>query len=327
MRMPLVSVIVPVYNVEKYIGCCVQSILAQTFSDFELILVDDGSPDQSGDICDAYAAKDPRVVVIHKENGGVSSARNLGLDRASGEYITFVDSDDWLEPAFLQEAANMCEKLSLDIYMGGFLRVEASGKRHTMCIRQTIDASRRQLHETEYAELLRHGYISSVCGNLIRRSFIGKRRFRHDMRFGEDLTFVFELLRNSPRCYAVESSYYYYRDADNSLTKQFDRRKLVNVVETYQMLLCFAEENDYKAELLRYIQQRWIADLLFLQKGILQNNLSFAEKKQRLSTLMTDRRLRDIVRKSEDKYCRRYCAYPVLLICYNRYLQIRKSLK
>lgn len=92
--IPLLSVIVPVYNVEKYLTRCIDSILNQTFSNFELILIDDGSPDRCGEICDTYVQKDARIVVIHKENGGVSSARNKGLDIAKGKYLTFVDSDD-----------------------------------------------------------------------------------------------------------------------------------------------------------------------------------------------------------------------------------------
>ena len=92
--MPELSIIVPVYKVEPYLPKCIDSILAQTFSDFELILIDDGSPDRCGEICDEYAARDDRVVVIHRENRGVSAARNAGLDAARGEYIGFVDSDD-----------------------------------------------------------------------------------------------------------------------------------------------------------------------------------------------------------------------------------------
>ena len=100
--MPKISVIVPVYNVEKYLHRCVDSILAQTFTDFELLLINDGSKDSSGVICDEYAAKDSRVLVFHKENGGVSSARNMGLDNAKGEWISFVDSDDWVEKEYLE---------------------------------------------------------------------------------------------------------------------------------------------------------------------------------------------------------------------------------
>ena len=98
-----VSIIVPVYNVDKFLHKCVDSILAQTLTDFELLLVDDGSKDNSGLICDKYAAKDSRVRVFHKENGGVSSARNLGLENAQGDWIIFIDSDDWIEPNMLKD--------------------------------------------------------------------------------------------------------------------------------------------------------------------------------------------------------------------------------
>ncbi|HDT8053597.1 TPA: glycosyltransferase, partial [Enterococcus faecalis] len=94
--MPKISIIVPVYNVEKYLEKCVRSILAQTFTDFELILVDDGSPDSSGAMCDQFAEQDQRVKVIHKENGGLSDARNAGIEIATGEYLGFVDSDDYI---------------------------------------------------------------------------------------------------------------------------------------------------------------------------------------------------------------------------------------
>ncbi len=99
---PKISVIVPVYNVEKYLRRCIDSILSQTFSDFELLLIDDGSKDKSGDICDEYVAKDVRIKVFHKANAGVSSARNLGLDKAKGEFIFFVDSDDFLDKTHLE---------------------------------------------------------------------------------------------------------------------------------------------------------------------------------------------------------------------------------
>ena len=101
MKMPEISIIVPVYNTEKWLRRCVDSILAQTFKDFELLLIDDGSTDNSGTICDEYVGKDPRVRVFHKSNGGVSSARNLGLNNVRGKYIAFCDSDDWVENNYL----------------------------------------------------------------------------------------------------------------------------------------------------------------------------------------------------------------------------------
>ena len=102
-RVPKVSIIVPVYKVEKYLRKCIDSIINQTLKDIEIILVDDGSPDNCGKICDEYAAKDTRIKVIHKENGGLSSARNAGMEVAEGEYIGFVDSDDWIETDYVGE--------------------------------------------------------------------------------------------------------------------------------------------------------------------------------------------------------------------------------
>ena len=104
--MPKVSIIVPVYKAEKYLNRCIDSILAQTFTDWELLLIDDGSPDRSGDICDEYAKKDTRIRVFHKKNGGVSSARNAGLDVAKGQWVVFVDSDDWCEENYLCDFIN-----------------------------------------------------------------------------------------------------------------------------------------------------------------------------------------------------------------------------
>ena len=107
---PKISVIVPVYKVEKYLPECIESVLAQTFPDFELLLVDDGSPDNSGKICDAYAARDSRIRVFHKPNGGVSSARNLGVKNARADYIAFLDSDDWWKPEFLEKMTSLAQK-------------------------------------------------------------------------------------------------------------------------------------------------------------------------------------------------------------------------
>ena len=119
---PKISVIVPVYNVEKYLSRCIDSILAQTFTDFELLLIDDGSKDKSGEICDEYANKDNHVKVFHKENGGVSSARNLGLDNAQGEWITFVDSDDFVNSDWLSYYA---KSFDVDLIVQGYQVIEA----------------------------------------------------------------------------------------------------------------------------------------------------------------------------------------------------------
>ena len=124
----LISVVVPIYNVEKYLNRCVDSILNQTFTDFELILVDDGSPDNCGKICDEYAEKDNRVRVIHKPNGGLSDARNAGIEWAlknsDSEWITFIDSDDWVHPNYLEFLLQAAEKNNTSVSICGFVRTE-----------------------------------------------------------------------------------------------------------------------------------------------------------------------------------------------------------
>ena len=121
MNNPKVSVIVPVYNVEKLLQRCIDSILAQTFTDFELLLIDDGSKDKSGEICDEYAANDDRIIVIHKDNGGVAEARNAGLRAARGELIGFVDADDWLAPEMYAILYDNMLKEDADISAGGII--------------------------------------------------------------------------------------------------------------------------------------------------------------------------------------------------------------
>lgn len=118
--MPLFSIIIPVYNVEKYLNKCVDSVLNQTFTDFEVILVDDGSPDNCPAICDSYAEKDKRVRVIHKQNGGLICARKSGLEAARGDYIGFVDSDDWIEENMYELFADMIKKYSPDMVLSDF---------------------------------------------------------------------------------------------------------------------------------------------------------------------------------------------------------------
>lgn len=140
-----ISVIVPIYNVEKYLGKCLNSILDQTFTDYELILVDDGSTDSSGDIADEYALKDDRISVIHKKNGGLSDARNHGIEKANGEYVCFIDSDDWIEKTYLEELHELAVKNEADITICDFQKntgdsVITQPKEFAVVIETGIDA-------------------------------------------------------------------------------------------------------------------------------------------------------------------------------------------
>lgn len=176
MNMPKVSIIVPVYKAEKYLTRCIDSILAQTFTDWELLLIDDGSPDRSGEICDEYAQKDSRIRVFHKKNGGVSSARNLGLDNVLGEYVTFVDSDDWL----LDNALTLYSS-----YFGKYEIIRFS----MMFVKSMIEENNRKLilplsnSKTDILQrILRRNSLLGVWGGIYKRDLFSNRSIRFDTK-------------------------------------------------------------------------------------------------------------------------------------------------
>lgn len=211
---PLVSVIVPVYKVEKYLAECIESVLAQTFKDFELILVDDGSPDNSGKICDDYAARDSRIRVFHKENGGVSSARNLGLDKARGEWITFVDSDDKLFPNALEALIKIGKKdNSIDLVEGNISRTEKSfQEKQKIKIRYT---------KTEnYILKIGVTFNTGPYAKLIRRSAFGNGEFDIPrwINKGEDHLMLDRISLKIRNALKINIPVYFYRENAQSVT-------------------------------------------------------------------------------------------------------------
>ena len=203
---PKISVIVPVYKVEKYLPECIESVLAQTFTDFELILVDDGSPDNSGAICDAYAARDPRIRVFHKENGGVTSARRLGVERSRGEWITFVDSDDKLFPNALRDLWNIAKQYSdVDLVEGQTQHFNPNTDKRT--------SEYKKISSLDYIIGITQGrFFRTPWGKLIRRSSFHDSVFPSEEIFwGEDTLMNLSLsfhYRHTVKCPVVV---YFYR--------------------------------------------------------------------------------------------------------------------
>ena len=211
-NVPEISVIVPVYNVEQYLAECISSILSQTFTDFELLLVDDGSPDRCGEICDEYSGKDKRVRVFHQENAGLSCARNKGLEHASGTYIAFVDSDDYVTSTYLQElyASLPADKSQRGTVICGFDKLFPDGSLHTVHVpQQTIlpmDCSR------VLAELVGK-YVMYAWAKLYDNRLIKE----HGLRFVpavsglEDMLFMLDYLPYSDFLLIRDTSTYIYR--------------------------------------------------------------------------------------------------------------------
>ena len=214
----MISVIVPVYNVEKYLHRCVDSILTQTYTDFELLLINDGSPDNSGAICDEYAAKDSRVRVFHKENGGVSSARNLGLDNAKGEYVTFCDSDDYVGEDWLM-AYSEAIKESLDFAIQGIYYITNKGELET---KRLVPYKGCNLNDKRnlIVKLISHGVYGYPVTKLFKRQIIEDNHISFDTNstFREDEQFFSKYLEyvTSFRCIDKENYYYILPTAEKT---------------------------------------------------------------------------------------------------------------
>ena len=211
---PSISVIVPVYNAEKTLRQCIDSILAQEYGDFELLLIDDGSKDSSSAMCDEYVEKDSRVKVFHKPNGGVSSARNLGLDHARGEWITFVDSDDLISNSFFSCVVGKNEDLVLKGYKDLY---------------NDEIVSEKWIWEESYS-LDVSSFLKSYVGCAImrgpvckfyRNSIIGHLRFNENMRVGEDSVFVFNYFSRISTMYIVAEGYYLIRLSEEGLANKY----------------------------------------------------------------------------------------------------------
>lgn len=218
---PKISVIVPVYNAEKWLQRCVDSILAQTFTEFELLLIDDGSTDKSLDICKNYAKNDTRIKVVHKNNGGVSSARNLGLDKASGKYVTFVDADDWVGTEYLNNLVSAAEKETADLvinYAEVYLRGKGEKENYPEQLIENNDYTSLFLQN----DLIWHTSPWSKLFKLetIRKSAI---KFPDNIHIGEDAIFLYDYLLICKRIKVIcTCDYNYQADCVGSLTKRIN---------------------------------------------------------------------------------------------------------
>lgn len=233
---PLISIIIPVYNVEKYLHRCVDSVLNQTYKNIEVILVDDGSPDGSPAICDEYEQKDSRVKVLHKQNGGLSSARNAGMAIATGEYIGFVDSDDWIEPSMYQVCYDLIEQNKADMAKVG--RCISTGENN-----KTSNSSTPKIEIYTDKEILQYYMTTTttttgsyaVWRSVYRADILYGLTFR-DGKINEDIDFNFKAYSKCKKIVVTSQELYYYYQNIESLsngglkTKDFDLREAADIL-------------------------------------------------------------------------------------------------
>jgi glycosyltransferase involved in cell wall biosynthesis len=227
--VPEISIIVPVYGVEKYLDKCVKSILSQTFKEFELILVDDGSPDNCGAMCDAYAETDDRIVVVHKENGGLSAARNAGIAIARGRYLGFVDSDDYIESDMYELLYNNLKKEEADLSIVGIFDLYAGKepeiKKHEYIVTDMLGA----------AKIILEGKLVSVnaYNKLYKKEIFDHVRYPEGM-ITEDAAVILKVLEQTTKVVIDTSQKYYYYHRENSISSNHFSKKDLDTIKAWE---------------------------------------------------------------------------------------------
>lgn len=297
----MISVIVPVYNAEKYIEKCIVSVLNQTYTDFELLLINDGSTDSSPQICSQWAQKDPRIIVISQPNGGVSTARNLGLDRARGEFIYFIDADDWISPNCFEK---MMAKMSddVDLIISTYQRPDENGN----MIFEPDDINPAEGIYTNAdcmaAAYTKPFYVRVVWGKLYRKTLWEHVRFEH-LSYSEDTYALFEIFMLVQKFYSLDEPLYYYLQRRSSVSFQ---RKFLHLEELLQTLFF-----EYKQAVERYPEFLESAAKLFFSKCHILLKL-YCETKQKEKAFQLIRGMKAVYKATQVPYTDRI--YRILVL-------------
>lgn len=236
LEQPLISIIVPVYKVEKYLKRCVDSILAQTYQNMEVILVDDGSPDNCGAICDRYKETDNRVVVIHKKNGGLSDARNAAIPLAKGEYISFIDSDDWISSYYVEHLYEAVAKCDADIGISWFENVFVEKALQSKPEEPLSNYECLTAEECLKKLLYQNGVEVCAWGKLYKTALIKDLRYPAGKLY-EDIPVTYEAVKQSKKIAVIGNvDYYYFQRTDSIQNIAFNVRKMDGIEHCYNMM-------------------------------------------------------------------------------------------
>lgn len=326
---PLVSVIIPVYNVEKYLDRCIESIVRQTYRNLEIILVDDGSSDNSPQMCDLWALKDNRIKVIHKENSGAGFARNTGLDAAGGKYVLFADSDDYIDLNTVEKCILLARKDKSEIVMYGRTDVTPYGK----CVPKPILTDKFLFKNEEiYDDILpglfinEKGFGVGVCGKMIDLSVIrnnGIRFYSEREVLSEDSLFNIDLFKHIKSVSVLPENYYYYFQNSTSFSRTFkvdfqemNDRFLKTGIEKSESIHC-------SEKIIRNIKARYLVYTLAGIKQLVCSSLDKNEKKKQFNRLfnnviLQNTLLRDVLELSSlsAKIFWRFFKMKLYYICY-----------
>lgn len=337
-----VSIVIPVYNVKKYLNECVGSVIEQTYEQIEIILVDDGSTDGSGYICDELALRDKRIVVVHKENSGVVDARNVGIQYATGEYCIFVDGDDWISPDFVEKMVDTFSEFNPDMVCCGFVRTE--GKDSPYCINVQSDFSvgfyigQRFLNEiVPYILAGRNGKVfpTTLWGKAYKTELCKSvlPRVASELKYSEDGCAVVLCLSVCNSIYITDKCLYFYRDNPYSLTANKKGKPLNTPFllkkcwEEYLNLDCY----DYKDQLSR----RLFMEIFFLVQSHLNSNNSYSIIVRSIKEFLASSLVSEIINNCEFSESKKWAVVRSMLkyrlvfpiYVYSRYTLLRNMKK
>ncbi|MCR4787646.1 MAG: glycosyltransferase family 2 protein [Lachnospiraceae bacterium] len=306
---PKISVIVPVYNKEQYLEKCLDSLLAQTYPNKEIVIADDGSTDESGKICDRYAALHDEIKVIHKENGGLISAWKAGFFASTGEYVTFVDSDDYVDTVMLKEMAEKLSGIKGEVVLSDYaITMDDGSERFVYQTLKPGEYDRKTIKNKIIPELLgrEHRIISySRCMKLIERSLIESNTHNLDERVGmaEDSTIILPVLFDSSRIYMMDRKvYYHYRYIKDSMVHRYDRNLYENNRIYQSVIKRIIEEKftgDEREKMLKDLDREEVLLFLHLVKNEVRGNPSGC--RENLKKLIEDPFVANIVKNTEVK--------------------------
>ncbi len=328
MFYPLVSIIVPVYKVESYLQRCLDSIVNQTYTNLEIILIDDGSPDNCPQICDEYAAKDKRIVVIHKENGGLSDARNAGLDICQGEYITFIDSDDWVADEYVATMINLALENNAEIVVGGVVQTQNTFNLKLSNIGSTHFEILTPLESVKKLWSIDVTAFTTVWGILYKKTLWTNLKFPKGL-IHEDLYVSYKPLYTSSKTIYIDIPVYYYYQRESSITKDNPDSLVRKLRPRYERYLFFKErrENEITALCLKTLCWEFInafADAY--TKNILP--IGFSSKKEMqhvLKQIIADSRKMLDLSVSQSFFLTIVCYAPFLFLWYRKHFPVNKK--
>lgn len=315
--MKKVSIIIPVYNVEKYLAECMDSVINQTYRNLQIIVVDDGSTDASGQLCDEYAAKDNRITVIHQKNAGAANAKNAGLDTVEGDYITFADSDDWVELNWIETMVDAMERYDVDVVECGFdnafVDAVEDGKSYK---------DGEILSTQEYFMQYNENWVSVIFWNkLFKTSLTKDIRFRKERRCIDDEFYTYKVISNADKMVRIGDILYHYRQRNSSAVNndnhslQITDDSLDVLIERYEWIKSFSKE-------LKKSQLKHDVDALYYYSKSLLFNDELIKKHKRIARYY----LRQCLTCFSDRVTYYYAMKSVLLSSkkYNKSLSQKK---